>query len=238
MNASATLAAVALWFALVAQSSAAEQSTSAKIAALTARIAASPADVSLYSHRGDENLFAGNFPAAVADFEKMIEIDPKLDVPHWRLGIAYYFAGSYEKASHQFAKYHTYENRDRENGIWKFMSDAKARGVQNARQTMLSYDQFDREPFPALYDLFAGRTSKEKLLANVASSNSAADRTVEFFAHYYAGVYEQLLGQDDAARTHLQRAIAVYSAPGPSAGGASYMWRVGRLHLDQLNLSK
>src|SRR3954462_4717325 len=63
-----------------------------KITILDAEIAAAPSSTRLLSERGDAHLFLAHFDKAVADFERMIQLDPALDAPHWRLGIAYYFA--------------------------------------------------------------------------------------------------------------------------------------------------
>src|SRR5688572_4619410 len=95
---------------------------------LDAALAQTPDPVPLHSRRGDCHLFLGKFPEAVADFEKMIALDPGEDAPHWRLGIAYYFAGEFAKSARQFEKYHAHDGRDRENGIWKFLAQAKSDG--------------------------------------------------------------------------------------------------------------
>src|SRR4030095_8891038 len=81
-----------------------------------------PDRVALYSQRGDCHLFLGHFADAVADYEKMIALDRAQEAQHWRLGIAYYFVGDFRKSARQFEKYYTYDKRDRENGIWKFLA--------------------------------------------------------------------------------------------------------------------
>src|SRR5690242_20478172 len=48
-----------------------------EIAALTARIDKSPDQVDNYSRRGDAYFFSGKFAKAVADYEKMVELDPE-----------------------------------------------------------------------------------------------------------------------------------------------------------------
>src|SRR5690606_10326196 len=91
--------------------------------AASAVVAEKPGDTAALSRVGDLHLFLQQYPQAVAAFEEMIALDPAQDAPHWRLGIAYHFAGQYEKSSRQFAKYHAYDARDRENGVWKFLAD-------------------------------------------------------------------------------------------------------------------
>jgi hypothetical protein len=54
-----------------------------------------------------------------------------------------------------------------------------------------------------------------------------------FFAHYYGGLNEELLGRRDRARELLARAVS--SEWGRTAeGGPAYMWQCARLHLETL----
>ena len=96
---------------------------------LSTSIRENPGSVSLLSRRGDVRLFLGRYSEAVEDFEKMISLDPLQDAPHWRLGIAYYFAGDFRKSARQFEKYHAYDGRDRENGVWKFFAQARGEKI-------------------------------------------------------------------------------------------------------------
>jgi lipoprotein NlpI len=192
-------------------------------------VAQSPNSVSAYSHRGDVLLFLGRYPEAVADFEKMIALDAAEDAPHWRLGIAYYFGGQFEKSARQFEKYHAYDGHDRENGIWKFLAQARAEGIEKARQGMLQYTQFDREPFPELYEMFAGQRSAAEVLAEVQRKGLSEDHVTVFFANYYGGMNEALLGHREQAIAMLRKAVE-----DPEARKAGYMWQVARLHWEQL----
>lgn len=196
-------------------------------------IAASSESVDLYSRRGDSHLFLGHFPQAVADFEKMILLDPSQDAPHWRLGIAYYFNGDFAKSMKQFEKYHAHDGRDRENGIWKFMAQAKFEGIEKARAEMLPYARFDREPFPILYEMFAGRKTDDDLASAMTRNEVRDDKTAQFFANYYLGVYEHLLGDDVRAREHIGKALALFPEANKKSG-PGYMWQIARLEYDRL----
>lgn len=210
---------------------------SQQIAAADAALAKDPQLVQAYSSRGDARLFLGDFRGAVADFEKMIAIDPEQDAPHWRLGITYYFAGDFAKSVRQFEKYHAYDGRDRENGIWKFLAQAKADGIVKARTEMLAYTRFDREPFPSLYEMFAGKKSPDDVLAEISKKEPVAGETVQFFANYYCGLEEDLRGHRARALELLGKAVA--SQAGRDArGGAGYMWQVARLHWERLREGK
>lgn len=211
----------------------------AQLAPLDQAVAQGTTRVALYSRRGDCHLFLGQFASAVADFEKMIALDPAQDAPHWRLGIAYYFTGQFAKSARQFEKYHAYDGRDRENGIWKFLGDAKVDGLEPARRAMLVYTRFDREPFPALYEMFAGKKTTDALLADLKARQLDDDPTVMFFANYYGGLNEQILGRRERALTLLHAAVASpWRRTTEGGGGAPYMWQVARLHYEALAAGK
>jgi lipoprotein NlpI len=206
----------------------------AEVSALDKAIDENPRDPANFSRRGDRFLFLGNFAAAVADFERMIVLDPAQDAPHWRLGIAYHFTHQFAKSSKQFEKYHAYDGVDRENGIWKFLADVKVIGLEPARRAMLVYHRFDREPFPALYEMFAGRKTTTEFLAELERRGLTGNQRVMFFARYYAGLNEDLAGRRDSAITLLREAVA--NPWGRTAeGGPAYMWQVARLHYEVMS---
>jgi lipoprotein NlpI len=202
-----------------------------------AKISANPRVVEAYSRRGDCQLFLGHFSEAVADFEKMIALDPAQDAPHWRLGIAYYFAGQFAKSARQFEKYHSYDGGDRENGVWRFLAQAKSDGIEKARGEMLAYTHFDREPFPSLYEMFAGKKTPDDVLAEMKRKGLESDENALFFGRYYAGLDEELLGRHERALELLSEAVAG-PLKGGGAAGLPYMWQVARVHFDALHDKK
>lgn len=208
-----------------------------RVASLTLALARSPDEVALYSRRGDCHLFLGRFAEAVADFERMIALEPAQDAPHWRLGIAYHFAGQFAKSARQFEKYHAYDSGDRENGIWKFLADLQTSSRPAAQRAMLVYTRFDREPFPSLYEMFAGKKTSADLFADLTARNLADDPKVMFFANYYAGLHEETLGNREQALALLRRAVA--NPWGRTAeNGPAYMWQAARLHYEKFAATK
>ena len=202
---------------------------------MTESVRADANDVDSYSRRGDAYFFRADFVKAVADYEKMVELNPSLDTGHWRRGIARFYAGAYEKAAHQFEIYHTFDNVDRENGIWRFLSQTKAYGLPRARKGLLQYEKDDREPFPAVYQLFAGSMTSGQVLEQIASARIDADEREKrlFYAHLYIGLNDAVQEKTASAVKHLRNATANRWAP--KAGfGPRYMWHVGRVHYEQL----
>ena len=195
-------------------------------------------EVDALSRRGDARFFLGRFEAAAADYDRMVELDPKLSSQHWRRGIAFFYAGQFAKAARQFEDYHSYDDVDRENGIWRFFSQAKAYGIDKAREGLLKYKKDDREPFPAVYELFAGKTTPEKILEGIkrAEIDDEQRESRSFYAHLYIGLNFAVEGKPELAREPLRLAVA--NKWGPVAGyGPRYMWHVGRLHYERLLVS-
>lgn len=205
------------------------------IAQTTQALSTMPDEIGLYSRRGDARFFAGQFEAAVSDYDRMVELDPDIDAGHWRRGIAYFYAGRYRDAAGQFERYHSFDNVDRENGIWRYLSQYKAHGREQARKGLLKYQKDDREPFPAVYELFAGRTTPEQILKSITAADISAEEREKrlFYAHLYIGLNEAVEDRPDTARKHLL--LSVENSWGSKAGfGPHYMWQVGRLHALQL----
>lgn len=206
-----------------------------KLAALDQQITATPDDVELYSQRGDVRFFLGDFREAVADYDRMVELRPELDASHWRRGIACFYAGEYEKAAGQFERYNSFDNVDRENGIWRYLSQVKAYGLDKAREGLLKYEKDDREPFPDVYRLFAGDITPDEILQHIADASiSDSERQKRlFYAELYIGLNHAVEDKPDEARPHLEAAAG--NKWGESAGyGPNYMWRVAGLHRDRL----
>jgi len=207
----------------------------AEIETLDAAIKEAPDNVGMYSRRGDANFFLGRFAESLADYEKMVELDERQGPSHWRRGIARFYAGKFPGAAKQFEEYHTFDDVDRENGIWRFFSQYRAYGREKAQAGLLKYEKTDREPFPSVYKLFSGDLTPKQVLKLIDDAEIGETEREKrlFYAHLYVGLHHALEDRDDAAIEHLTRSTA--NGWGPKAGyGPHYMWHVGRLHYDLL----
>ncbi len=192
-------------------------------------------NTSAYSSRGDALFFLGRFDEAVADYEQMVKLDESLGNSHWRRGIAFFYAGRFKDAAAQFESYHSFDQVDRENGIWRYLSQHKAYGQKQAREGLLKYEKDDREPFPAVYNLFAGTMTPQQILDAIDKAKLSKDEREKrlFYSHLYIGLNHAVEGDDAAAQRHLR--LSTLNKWGPSAGyGPNYMWQVGRLHEELL----
>jgi len=207
-----------------------------QIKELTGRLQENSQDLQAYSRRGDAYFFGGNYDAAIADYEKMIEIDPTVEVSHWRLGLAYYYAGQYAKTAKQLGKYHDFDDQDRENGIWIFLADAHRLGVKKARESMIHYTKKDRPPLVDVYNMFEGKLTADELLAKIQneikeeSLNQLAAEQRLFYTYLYIGLFAEAEKNPEQARKAFLEAVKT-QWPQKVGGGPGYMWHCARLRL-------
>ena len=205
------------------------------IAELSKKLETQPDDVTLLSKRGDLLFFRGDFAKSVRDYERMCEVDRKLEASHWRLGIAYFYADQAEKSATLFDQFFQIDNVDRECGLWKFVGDAKVLGEEKARERLLKYSTQDREPLPTIYRLFEGQSTPDDLLKSTRAadvSESVREQRL-FYIELYIGLWHDAQKRPKDALPHL-RAATVNKWPRSAGYGPNYMWHVARLHFERL----
>jgi lipoprotein NlpI len=190
--------------------------------------------VDQYSARGDLQMFLGEFDKAEADYLQMVKLKPELDASHWRLGIAMFFANHPKQAADQFDKYNSFDNIDRENGIWRYLSHYRAFGKEEARRQLLRYEKDDRPPFKEVYRLFDGTLKASDVLQAVPANLAAESRDSRlFYSHLYIGMNEVVEGQLEDAKASLLTAT-LNPWPQKAGFGPNYMWHIGRLQYIEL----
>ncbi len=180
------------------------------------------------SRRGDLRFFLMKFEEAVADYEKMIELDPTQEDRHWRLGIAYYISGDFEKSVKLFEKYYKHDDTDRETGLWHFLANAGLTDIGTAQLKMLKYDKDDRPPFPQLYEFFNGRGTPQEFFRELYDEGFSTKQDVMFFGRLYAGIFEEVSGRPETAAKFIRMA---YESPWgrKATGGPGFMWQIARI---------
>lgn len=193
-----------------------------------------PNATQIHSRRGDALFFLGRFQESVSEYQTMVQLDSSLDASHWRLGIALFFAGQPDQAAAQFDKYHSFDNVDRENGIWRYLSHYKAHGAEQAKKELLRYEKDDREPFPAVYRLFDETLTPEQALRTIPDDLPDTERDKRlFYTELYIGMHAVVRGQTEPAIKHLKLATS-RRWPRKAGFGPNYMWHVGRVQLNLL----
>jgi lipoprotein NlpI len=210
-------------------SDAAQAERDRRIATLSAAIAGSARSLRLHSERGDLYFQSGRFADALADYRKMVELDPKVDVTHWRLGIALYYVGQYDESAKQFEKYQTIDDVDRENGLWRYLAMQRKLGTKHAREKLIPYAKADRPPFVEVYRMFEGKLAPEEFSKSIPNDDGKA----RFYADLYLGLYYGSEENFDLAKKHLK--AAEENAWGKNSdGGPGWMWHVARIHAGEI----
>jgi len=217
-----------------------EQNLALELKAAHEAVESNPEDVQALLQRGDANFFLGNFKAAVADYDRMIELQPELAPRHWQRGLALYFAGRHDDAARQFERYYEGargDKSDRENGIWRYYAHVREHGIEKARKLLLEYQLPDREPLPIIYRMCEGDATPQQVIESVEKAqvpNPEREKR-RFYAHLYVGLDAAVVQKDaNAAREHLAKAVA-NSWPRNAGYGGNFMWHVARLSLKGLD---
>lgn len=192
-----------------------------------------PHATEVHYHRGVVHFLLGRIPESVADFDRLVAAQPD-KVPHqWQRGIVLYYAGRYDDGRKQFEMHRTVNPADVENSAWHFACVARDKGVEEARQKLIPVRGDPRVPMAEILELYAGRTTPEKVLEKVeASKVDALSNTVHaLYAHLYLALYFEATGNPALRRSHLQKAVDTNLKN-------EYMWEVARVHLELLNSGK
>jgi lipoprotein NlpI len=173
--------------------------------------------------RGEQHFRQTHLAESIADFERQIQLMPNRAAEHWQLGIAYYYAGQYEKGARQFELHRTVNPQDVENAAWHFLCVVRAPegSVEAARKTLIPVDGDSRIPMAQVQQMFAGTVTPEEVL----KAGEEAGGTAKFYADLYVGLYYEALKRNDESLRLMESAAA-----NPAAKD-SYMGDVARVHV-------
>jgi lipoprotein NlpI len=190
------------------------------------------AKATLWQARGEMNFKAGRFKESVADFDRVIQLDPAQAPHHWQRGISLYYADRFIDGRRQFELHQSVNPNDVENAAWHFLCAARERGVTNARNSMISVGTDGRVPMQEIYALYRGTGAVDQVLsAATRRTNEARQRDALFYAHLYLGLYFDALGQTARAGEHISKAANDF-------GAEHYMGDVARVHFRRLNAGR
>lgn len=195
--------------------------------ALDRLIKLQPGAVSLRQERGVARFFQADIDGSIEDFEAYLEARPNQRPYHWQLGLALYYAGRFEDGVRLFELHRTVNPDDVENAIWHFLCKARAESVEAAREALFPFTRDARVPMKEVHDLFAGRGSREAVLAAAgdgdASPDDAVTRNHLCYAHLYLALYEEITGDAEASLRDARLAARDHAMP-------HYMGRVADVH--------
>jgi lysophospholipase L1-like esterase len=172
---------------------------------------------------GRTNLFAGNFAAAISNFDDVAKKAPAVEPRLWQRGIAYYLAGRYADGVAQFERHQHVNPNDVENAAWHFICKARAENVTTARRALIPILGDRRVPMTEIHELFAGKIQPSDVLAAAEASPAAERDRALCYAHQYLGLYFEVLGRPDLAEMHMHKAASDHFYD-------SYMGHVAKAH--------
>jgi tetratricopeptide (TPR) repeat protein len=160
-------------------------------------------------HRAGELFRETRFAESIRFYDAAVAAGhPHNEDACWERGLAYYYAGDFERGRRQFEGYHKVGPLDIENGIWRLLCTAKTEGLEKAREAFYPYPRKVRPPFPALHALFSGAGSPDAVFeeARSGAKDAELDERV-FYAHYYVAKHFEAAGDAAKALQHLEEAL-------------------------------
>jgi lipoprotein NlpI len=182
-----------------------ENKSQEAVALLSDVIKEQPDLADAYYWRGREHFRLGEIDTSLADFNKLVELKPKLEPQQWERGITAWYAGKYELGAKQFELYQTYHDQDVENSVWRYLCVVPTEGVEKARKNMLPIKNDPRVPMMDIYEMYRGNKTPEEVLAAAKAGSPSPEKlkTQLFYANLYVGLYYESLGKPDLAKPHI-----------------------------------
>ena len=197
-------------------------------------LAMNPNQTRLLEVRGTERFKLRQFKEAIADFDLECKLDPARGPWHWKRGLAYYYAGQYDKGRDQFQAYHDREDNDVENAVWRVMCMARMKdvGLKKAQEEILVVRRDSRVPMMEAYALFAGKAKPADVLAAIkrGTPDDGELHRRMFYGNLYLGLYHDMVGGREQAVEHLKVAV--------KHPIEHFMWDIAKIHLGLLTDSK
>jgi lipoprotein NlpI len=221
-------------FALRAMAYIAAGKSREAIADLDRLLAKNPTQPRLLEIRGTEKFKLHKFDDAIADFDQECTLEPARSPWHWKRGLAYYYAGQYDKGRDQFQAYHNREDNDVENAVWRVMCMARMKdaGLKKAQQEILVVRRDPRVPMMEVYALFAGKARPDDVLAEIkrGTPDDGELHRRMFYGNLYLGLYHDMTGERQWAVEHLKVAV--------KHPIEHFMGDIAKLHLELLTADR
>ncbi len=178
-----------------------------------------------YVSRGIRRFRDNNISGALRDFQKAVELDPRTRPYLWQRGISHYYAGEFKKGRQQFESHQIVNPHDVENATWHFVCVAAVDGIGTAKNSLIKIDitRDTRIPMSEIYQFYAGHGSEDSVIEAADKANTELAR---MYAHLYLGLYYEVAGEVDKARSHMRFAAAAKLQK-------HYMHDVAKVHLLQ-----
>ncbi len=182
--------------------------------------------------RGETAFAAGQMADAVAAYDEVIRLEPSLEPQLWQRGLALYYADRFQDGVSQFETHQTVNSQDVENAVWHLLCAARISDVEQARKNLIPIEYDRRVPMAQIYELYAGRMKQEDVMkaANQLSERVQQDSRMHklqlYYAYLYIGLFEEMMGNNEAAIEAMTKAAEINPLPKDN-----FMGNVSTVHL-------
>jgi lipoprotein NlpI len=106
---------------------------------------------------------------------------------------------------------------------------APAAGIEKAREQLLPIENDSRVPLMEIYALYRGKATPDDVFAAAErpAPSPAAHKSQLFYAHLYVGLFHEIAGDGEKAKSHLEKAAGEFRID-------HYMGDVARVHYERL----
>jgi len=170
----------------------------------------------------------GKVTASVKAFDTAMEWDHTVNGTLWQRGCSMFYTEQLNQSAAQFALDVAGNPNDTEESIWRWLSQARARGPivgpPYATAHILNTRGETRPYMIQIYEMYQSGTAVSENAVRALCESS--DPQSAFYADMYYGLYTEQHGNNTAAQMHLHR--AGLSHYGTQSG--DYMWWLTRVH--------
>ncbi len=196
------------------------------LAAYDAVLAGQRGDAVVLARRGGVHFKLGDNKAALRDFDRAVELEPRLGPQLWQRGLSLYYAERWDDCITQFVSHRTVNPDDVENAVWHFLCVARKDGIAAARRAILPVGPDRRVPMEKIYELFQGSADEAAVMEQAQTSRVGVLSCQLFYAHLYLGLWDEVNDRPAAALKHLEAAVAL--------DFPHYMGDMARVHVQWL----
>jgi len=183
---------------------------------------------------GEVSFAAGKIDECIAAYDAAIAIQPAIAPRLWQRGLALYYAERFADGVKQFETHQTVNPQDVENAVWHLLCESQISDLPQARKKLIQISEDPRVPMSEIYEMFAGRMTPEQVVKAADTTSAGVTKGSHehklqyYFAWLYIGLYQEMLGQHEAALESLKKAEEYNPL-----GKTNFMGQVARIHLQR-----
>lgn len=182
-------------------------------------IRSKPNDANAYVRRGMVYFKLAKIDASIQDFDRAEMLNPAILPYLWQRGLSFYYADRFEEGAKQFEVDLRVNAQDVEETVWRYLCIARAKGVAEARNSLLIVRNDPRLVMRRVYDLYAGNCTIDDVMA---VGKEEGDRGM-FYSHLYIGLYYEAENNTEMAKQYIIKAVEEHHLD-------DYMWNVASVH--------